>query len=185
MDCISNNVKMKIKLIKYFILHNKMNRKIKSFFVNLKRSVKWFVRMWNNPDCDSTFLIEMMVHKLKDIRYQLDVVDVEFVNLRKQPVDFNYLSGTDCETVDELKELDEVIEIGEQLLKAEYMVYPEEYLKWQDEAIDDPNSLLNGEVPPEIQKLFTAACEKCEQEREKDNRMFFNLKRDNHHKCWS
>ena len=88
-----------------------MRLKIKYFFQRLKRSCKWFVRMWNNHDFDYNYLMEVMVWKMKDILYQLDVVDKEFVDLRHQ--DHCKDNGYDG---DMLKSLEECIEIGERLI---------------------------------------------------------------------
>ena len=55
----------------------------------LKRSCRWFVRTWNNYDWDYDYLIQMMVSKKEDMRYQFDVTDKNFIDLRHQPISFN------------------------------------------------------------------------------------------------
>ena len=47
----------------------------------LKRSCRWFVRTWNNYDWDYDYLIQMMVSKMEDMRYQFDVTDKNFIDL--------------------------------------------------------------------------------------------------------
>ena len=83
-------------------------RFIRNQYYNFLRSYKWFIRMWNNHDWDDGFLIQMMVDKMKDMRYQLDVKDKWFVNLRDQPLSFeNQEERIDC-----IAGLDKAIEIG-------------------------------------------------------------------------
>ena len=40
---------------------------MKRFFNNLRRSCRWFKRMWNNYDFDDGYLIEVIVWKMKDM----------------------------------------------------------------------------------------------------------------------
>ena len=62
----------------------KVFSKIKHFFSKFRRSCVWFKRMWNNYDFDYNYLMEVIVWKMKDMLYQLDVVAKEFVDLRHQ-----------------------------------------------------------------------------------------------------
>lgn len=44
---------------------------IKKFFKNLKRSTKWFFRMWNNYDWDFSCLIDTLTWKMIDMYEEL------------------------------------------------------------------------------------------------------------------
>lgn len=155
----------------------KVSHPIKRFFENFKRSSKWFVRMWNNYDWESTYLIEMMVEKMKDMRYQFDVRDKHFINLRHQPVNFS----EDCdEFTDLLKSLDEAIEVGERILKDDYLHYTPKVKKWFDENI----LVLNSEMPDDVKDEFIKCCEKEVKDQKKDRKKFFNIIRDNHELWW-
>ena len=152
-------------------------RKVKHFFERLSRSFKWAKRMWNNHDWDYDYIIIMIVDKLKDMRYQFDVVDIEHVDLRHQPVDFNQDND---ETVDHLKELDEVIEIGERIIKGEYINYTPEIQKWYDE-----NGYFSKKMPDDLNKKLMEIYKESDEKELKDRNDFFNLIRDNHQKWWS
>lgn len=152
-------------------------RKWERFYEKLSRSCRWAKRMWNNPDWDYEYLLEMIVYKLKDIRYQLDVVDSYFVDLRHQPKTVGDENG---ETVDHLEGLDRAIELGEKILKDEYgIVYPENIQKWFDE---------HGrftKLPDELNKSYIKFLEDSDQQEKNDRNEFFNIIRDNHELWWS
>ena len=154
--------------MKRFILN------IRNFFVKLKRSCKWFKRMWNNHDFDDGYLIQVIVWKMKDMLYQLDVVDSSFVDLRNQEhYKDNGYNG------DLLKSLEECIEIGERLLKDDYMIYSEVVDEW---------FAKHGyveEMPEDIRKLFIDACKEAEVRRSEDNDKFFNIMKKHHWGWWS
>jgi hypothetical protein len=40
--------------------------------------------MWNNHDFDDSYLMEVIIWKMKDMLYQLDVLDSDIVDLRNQ-----------------------------------------------------------------------------------------------------
>lgn len=92
-------------------------REFRIFCENFKRSSKWFVRAWNDSDVLMRFIVPMIVYKLKDMRYQFDVIDAGFVDLRHQPTGNYTGEDSDYETEDHLKELDMAIELGEELMK--------------------------------------------------------------------
>ena len=116
---------------------------MRRFFNNLKRGCRWLKRMWNNYDFDDGYLIEVIVWKMKDMLYQLDVLDRSFVDLRNQQLYKD--NGYDGDLI---KSLEECIEIGERLIKDDYIIYPdivEEWMakhKWNDEMPDDVRKLL-------------------------------------------
>ncbi len=135
--------------------------------------------MWNNYDWDYTCLIEMMVDKMKDMRYQLDVIDKDFVDLRHQP-EFHGPNDTDYNIVDELAGLDRAIELGEKILKDDYIQYTPEIQEWMDN-----HSFLADEVPEDLRKQLNEMREKSEIEEQNDRKMFFDTIRDEHQKWWS
>lgn len=98
-------------------IYNKPRREFRIFCENFKRSSRWFVRAWNDSDVLMRFLVPMIVYKLKDMRYQFDVIDAGFVDLRHQPTGDYTGEDSDYETEDHLKELDMAIELGEELMK--------------------------------------------------------------------
>ena len=101
---------------------------MKRFFNSLRRSCRWFKRMWNNYDFDDGYLIEVIVWKMKDMLYQLDVLDSDFVDLRNQQhCKDNGYDG------DLLKSLEECIEIGERLIEDDYVIYPDAVKEWRSE----------------------------------------------------
>lgn len=153
-------------------------RKIKQFWWQFKRSSKWFVRMWNNPDYDFDYFIEMIVLKMKDMRYQLDVIDADFVDLRHQP------KGVCCsdseDTIDNLQSLDKAIEIGERIMKNDYNKYTPRLNKWFDKYgfnID----IMPDDLRKELLKIYKEADENEKNDRDE----FFNIIRDNHIYWWS
>ena len=149
--------------------------KIKNFWHNLKRSCRWFKRMWNNYDFDSYFLIQMMVDKMKDMRYQFDYIDAKFVDLRHQPSynDSNII-------IDRIAELDKAIEVGERLLADDYVIHHPDVEKWLNE-----NPLLHIKMPDDIKTKFMNAYDDEKEEKEKDNILFFNLISQNHENWWT
>ena len=149
--------------------------KIKNFWHNLKRSCRWFKRMWNNYDFDSYFLIQMMVDKMKDMRYQFDYIDAKFVDLRHQPSynDSNII-------IDSIAELDKAIEVGERLLDDDYFIQHPDVEKWLNE-----NPLLPIKMPDDIKTKFMKAYYDAKDAREKDNILFFNLISQNHENWWT
>ena len=159
-------------------IYKKPIRKIKNFFNNLKRSSRWFLRMWNNYDWDGEFLIIMIVHKLKDIRYQLDIVDSWFVDLRHQP-DYNS-TGDNNLTVDRLESLDKAIEIGERIIADDYIKYTPRIEEWFD-GIGDITVPMPEDLREELKLLYIESEEKLN----KDKEDFFNIIRDNHIMWWS
>lgn len=108
----------------------KIFRYIENVFLNLKRSTRWFFRMWNNYDWDYVFLIEVMVHKMKDMRYQFDHLDADFVDLRHQPVGTPSSQTGACDEYeqyeDQLVGLDKAIELGEEIIKGDVFFGDEE-----------------------------------------------------------
>ena len=154
--------------MKRFILN------IRNFFVKLKRSCKWFRRMWDNHDFDDGYLIQVVVWKMKDMLYQLDVVDRKFVDLRNQE---HYKdNGYDGDLI---KSLEECIEIGERLLKDDYMICPEVVDEW---------FAKHGyveEMPEDIRKLFIDACKEADVRRSEDNEKFFDIMKKHHWGWWS
>lgn len=152
-------------------------RKWCRFYKKLSRSCKWAKRMWNNPDWDYEYMIEMMVYKLKDIQYQLDVVDSDFVDLRHQPKTIGDENG---ETVDHLESLDKAIELGEKLLEDKYGTdYPEDIKKWFDEHGHF------SKLPDELNKKYWKYLDESYRQEKNDRNEFFNIIRDNHEKWWS
>ena len=149
-------------------------KKIRNFFVKLKRSCKWFVRMWNNHDFDDGYLMQVIVWKMKDMLYQLDVLDNDIVDLRNQDhLKDNGYNG------DLLKSLEECIEIGERLLEDDYMIYPEVADEWFTK-----HGYVE-EMPEDIRKLFIDACKEAEDRRSEDNEKFFDIMKKHHWGWWS
>ena len=147
---------------------------VKNFFSKLKRSCKWFKRMWNNYDFDDGYLIEVIVWKMKDMLYQLDVVDSWFVDLRHQEIHKD--NGYDG---DMLKSLEECIEIGERIIADDYFVYPDEVKDWLSEHY------LSESMPDDIRKLFLEASEESEKRKMEDNDRFFDIMKKYHWEWWS
>lgn len=154
--------------IKDFYFH------IKDFFSKLKRSCKWFIRTWNQPDYDYIFLIEMIVDKLKDMRTQFENDD--FVNLRYQPV---YFDNECIEHTNNLKGLDIVIESGERLVKDDYLKTPKEVDDWFLKHFLD-----NDEMPENIKSQWDKCQKNAREQQDKDINMFFNTIRDEYTKWW-
>ena len=150
-----------------------MNR-IKNFFIKLKRSCKWFKRMWNNHDFDDEYLMEVIIWKMKDMLYQLDVVDSKFVDLRNQELyKDNGYNG------DLLKSLEECIEIGERLLADDYLIEPDIVKEWFSK-----NGFLE-KMPDDIREIFMEANREAEKRRQEDNDKFFDIMKKHHWGWWS
>jgi hypothetical protein len=130
--------------------------------------------MWNNHDFDDGYLIEVIVWKLKDMLYQLDVVDSWFVDLRHQ--EHCKDNGYDGDT---LKSLDECIEIGERLIADDYIVYPDEVKNWLSEHN------INEKMPENIIELMAECYHESEWRKSEDNEKFFNLIKKYHWGWWS
>ena len=149
---------------------------IKNFFRKLRRSCKWFKRMWSNHDFDDGYLMQVIVWKMKDMLYQLDVVDRRFVNLRNQELcKDNGYNG------DLLKSLEECIEIGERLISDDYVVYPEEVEEW----FLKHGHCFNDVMPEDIHKSFIKAIEESEKRQNEDNEKFFDIMKKYHWGWWS
>ena len=148
--------------------------KVRNFFVKLKRSCKWFKRMWNNHDFDDGYLMQVIVWKMKDMLYQLDVLDSDIVDLRNQEhLKDNGYNG------DLIKSLEECIEIGERLIEDDYTIYPEVVDEW---------FAIHGyleKMPEDIRKLFMDACREAEVRRSEDNEKFFDTMKKHHYGWWS
>lgn len=155
-------------------------RKIKKFYNNFKRSSKWFIRMWKNYDWDDWFLIKLMVDKMKDMRYQLDVVDKDFVDLRHQPNKFHLPDDDNYEIIDCLEGLDKAIMLGDKILRHDYIQYTPEVQEWFD-----THDFLEDKQPEHIRKQLDIIYKKAEEEEQNDRKMFFDIIRDEHQKWWS
>ena len=148
--------------------------KIRNFFVKLKRSCKWFKRMWNNHDFDDGYLMQVIVWKMKDMLYQLDVLDSDIVDLRNQ--EHCKDNGYDGDLI---KSLEECIEIGERLIEDDYTIYPEVVDEWFA-----THGYLE-KMPEDIRKLFMDACREAEVRRSEDNEKFFDIMKKHHYGWWS
>lgn len=147
---------------------------IKNFFIKLKRSCKWFKRMWNNHDFDDSYFINVIIWKMKDMLYQLDVVDSKFVDLRNQ--EFYKDNGYNG---DLLKSLEECIEIGERLLADDYFIEPDIVKEWFSK-----NGFLE-KMPDDICEIFMEANREAEKRRQEDNDKFFDIMKKHHWGWWS
>lgn len=147
---------------------------MKRFFNNLRRSCRWFKRMWNNYDFDDGYLIEVIVWKMKDMLYQLDVLDSDIVDLRYQ--EHCKDNGYDG---DLLKSLEECIEIGERLIADDYIIYPEIVEKWKSEH------KWSDDMPDDIRKLLMDSYEDAERRKTEDNEKFFDTMKKYHWGWWS
>lgn len=148
--------------------------KIRNFFVKLKRSCKWFKRMWNNHDFDDGYLMEVIVWKMKDMLYQLDVLDSDIVDLRNQ--EHCKDNGYDGDLI---KSLEDCIEIGERLIADDYTIYPEVVDEWFA-----AHGYLE-KMPEDIRKLFMDACREADARRSEDNEKFFDIMKKHHYGWWS
>lgn len=156
-------------------------RNINHFFNNLKRSTKWFFRMWNNYDWDHEYLIDMIVFKLKDMRYTFDYVE-KHVDLRHQPSGefIGEDSDSDLLTVDNLEGLDRAIALGEKIRTYDYVRLTPEIEKWHDE-----HSFFTDRMPEDMHNTLMEIYERAEIDEKNDRDEFFNLIRDNHLLWWS
>jgi hypothetical protein len=148
--------------------------KVRNFFVKLKRSCKWFKRMWNNHDFDDGYLMQVIVWKMKDMLYQLDVLDNDIVDLRNQ--EHCKDNGYDGDLI---KSLEECIEIGERLIEDDYAIYPEVVDEWFA-----THGYLE-KMPEDIGKLFMDACREAEVRRSEDNEKFFDTMKKYHYGWWT
>lgn len=147
---------------------------MKRFFNNLRRSCRWFKRMWNNYDFDDGYLIEVIVWKMKDMLYQLDVLDSNVVDLRNQQhCKDNGYDG------DLLKSMEECIEIGERLIEDDYVIYPDAVKEWQSEH------KWTDVMPDDIRKLLMDSYEDAERRKLEDNEKFFDVMKKYHCGWWS
>lgn len=152
-------------------------RMVENFFYKLKRSFRWFFRTWNNYDWEHDYLIQMMLNKMEDMRYQFDVKDKKFVDLRHQPVHFDETS----EFEDDLKGLDEAIEIGRRIIKNDYVEYTPEVEDWFK-----IHSFLNGDkMSDSLRKEWKKCHDIAEKKEQEDRKKFFDIIRDEHQKWWS
>jgi len=147
---------------------------MRRFFNNLRRSCRWFKRMWNNYDFDDGYLIEVIVWKMKDMLYQLDVLDSDIVDLRNQEHCKDNGYGGDL-----LKSLEECIEIGERLIADDYIIYPEIVEKWKTEH------KWSDDMPDDIRKLLMDSYEDAERRKTEDNEKFFDVMKKYHWGWWS
>lgn len=149
--------------------------RIRIFFSNLRRSCRWFKRMWNNYDFDDVYLIKVIVWKMKDMLYQLDVVDSDIVDLRHQ--DHFKDNGYDG---DMLKSLEECIEIGERLIEDDYVIYPDVVEEWRS-----THNMFIDKMPEDIHKLWIESYNDAEMRKCEDNEKFFDIMKKYHWDWWS
>ena len=147
---------------------------MRRFFNNLKRGCRWLKRMWNNYDFDDGYLIEVIVWKMKDMLYQLDVLDRSFVDLRNQQLYKD--NGYDGDLI---KSLEECIEIGERLIKDDYIIYPDIVEEWM------AKHKWNDEMPDDVRKLLMDSYEDADRRRLEDNEKIFDIMKKHHWGWWS
>lgn len=147
---------------------------MRRFFNNLKRGCRWLKRMWNNYDFDDGYLIEVIVWKMKDMLYQLDVLDRSFVDLRNQQLYKD--NGYDGDLI---KSLEECIEIGERLIKDDYIIYPDIVEEWM------AKHKWSDEMPDDVRKLLMDSYEDADRRRLEDNEKFFDIMKKHHCGWWS
>ena len=147
---------------------------MRRFFNNLKRGCRWLKRMWNNYDFDDGYLIEVIVWKMKDMLYQLDVLDRRFVDLRNQQLYKD--NGYDGDLI---KSLEECIEIGERLIKDDYIIYPDIVEEWM------AKHKWNDEMPDDVRKLLMDSYKHADRRRLEDNEKFFDIMKKHHWGWWS
>ena len=137
---------------------------------------------WEDVDLDSLlleqgddgYLIEVIVWKMKDMLYQLDVLDSDIVDLRYQ--EHCKDNGYDG---DLLKSMEECIEIGERLIADDYIIYPEIVEEWKSEH------KWSDEMPDDIRKLLMDSYEDAERRKTEDNEKFFDVMKKYHWGWWS
>ena len=111
---------------------------------------------------------------MKDMLYQLDVLDSDFVDLRNQQhCKDNGYDG------DLLKSLEECIEIGERLIEDDYIIYPDAVKEWQSEH------KWTDIMPDDIRKLLMDSYEDAERRKTEDNEKFFDIMKKYHWGWWS
>ena len=152
-------------------------KKIKNFFIKFRRSCKWFKRMWDNHDYDYSFLLKTIVWKMKDMLYQLDVVDRDIVDLRNQ-VQYkdNGYNG------DLLKSLEDCIEVGERIIEDDYITYtdiPDNVKEWLSQ-----HSILE-KMPEDLNKILLELYNEADKKKEDDIERFFNIFKNNYTGWWS
>ena len=147
---------------------------MRRFFFFFKRGCGWLKRMWNNYDFDDGYLIEVIVWKMKDMLYQLDVLDRRFVDLRNQQLYKD--NGYDGDLI---KSLEECIEIGERLIKDDYIIYPDIVEEWM------AKHKWNDEMPDDVRKLLMDSYEDADRRRLEDNEKFFDIMKKHHWGWWS
>lgn len=173
-------MKIEIENIKYWfidLLYRTPKYKITSFWYRLKRSSKWFYRTWNLPDWDYDFLIKMIVYKLKDMRYQFDVIDSDSVDLRHQPLKYD---SDESDYVDRLKGLDDAIEIGERIVNGDYHIKDDEIDKWLEE-----HGCFKERMSDDLRERLFNNCKISEDKEENDRRMFFDILYREHQYWWT
>ena len=148
---------------------------------NFKRGLRWFRRAWGNYDFDYHYLIEMVLWKLKDMRYQFDNIDISYVDLRHQPTTNSKNEEIWEVTEDHLEGLDRAIELGDKLLNDEnyYPIYSKKLKKWFNE------NGFNKELPEDLRKEFMDAYKKCDDDYKNDIIEFFNIIGKNLQLWWS
>lgn len=149
-----------------------------NFIRPFKRSSKWFVRMWNNYDWDGEYIIEMLVWKMKDMRYRFDHIDIKYVDLRHQPKEFS--SNCD-EYEDRLEGLDRAIELGERILKNDYVEYTPEVQKWFDEH----DIFGKDKMSDDIHKQWMESHKRADKKEKNDKDIFFKIIRRDFESWWT
>ena len=130
--------------------------------------------MWNNHDYDYVYLNQVIVWKMKDMLYQLDVIDRDFIDLRHQEIYKD--NGYDGDLI---KSLEECIEIGERLLADDYLIKPDIVKEWFS------NNGFLEKMPDDIRGLFNEANIEAEKRRQEDNDKFFDIMKKHHWGWWS
>jgi hypothetical protein len=119
--------------------------------------------------------MEVIVWKMKDMLYQLDVVDKDIVDLRNQEhCKDNGYNG------DMLKSLEECIKIGERLIADDYVKYHDAVVDWFLK-----HDSLNDELTEEISELMRKAFDEAEKLKNEDNEKFFNIIKKHRYDWWS
>jgi hypothetical protein len=111
---------------------------------------------------------------MKDMLYQLDVLDSDFVDLRYQEHCKDNGYGGDL-----LKSLEECIEIGERLIADDYIIYPEIVEEWKLEH------KWSDDMPDDIRKLLMDSYDDAERRKSEDNEKFFDIMKKYHWGWWS
>ena len=130
--------------------------------------------MWDNHDFDDGYLMQVIVWKMKDMLYQLDVVDRDIVDLRHQPHCTD--NGYDGDLI---KSLEECIEIGERIIADDYLKNSDVVDEWFE------THKFTDKMPEDISKLFKEACHNAEKRRSEDNEKFFDTMKKYHWGWWT